>query len=282
MQLKRIAWCMGTLILASLIGLLFVPFDSNTPWDAMAIGYFYAIFFTQPTLAATWTGLGPGPVAIRLLGSAIWLLATAVFSVLSVLFAGMSLSESVLPIAVLLLAQWLILQPLFWILSRVGGFSIRSATTMNPEHQAKQAQFGIWHLLILMTGIALLLVVARALQPHLELDTLVFLGFFATVNIVSQVPFALALLLRQHVLAAGLLACVFVAVFTIIEYPIFDALTQDADDFGYAIMIATNVLSSVFTATAAVIVRLHGFLLLGPSREVLPLEGSEAPAERQP
>jgi hypothetical protein len=124
------------------------------------------------SVAAAWAVFGPGRWIVRLPLSLAWvsLLVVALFANHCRLFRQVHIDFALLPLLGLL-SQWLLVQMLFWIPARIYGLRMvhesdlenNSATFDRTAETRRRPQFGVGHLMIFTTFVAMALGVLRVI-----------------------------------------------------------------------------------------------------------------------
>jgi hypothetical protein len=154
--------------LAGLPVILFInPGKFGTEWaGAVVAGLFLGFSFSYVASAATWAGLGPLRLYVRIPGSLILIGMAATALIVSIIRSEPRASdhfEIIAQVCGAFAAMWLLVQLPLWIARWIYGFHLVRPAESSTDGSANELQFGIRQLLIVTAAVAGTLAMGRAL-----------------------------------------------------------------------------------------------------------------------
>lgn len=154
-----IAW-LAAFCLGSLLQLAAGPTNGENITLCAALG----VGFGQASALATWLAFGPLKISIRLLGSLLVLLIDGLVLFVAVSFIEEMKLDEYFPFICAALAQFVLLQLPLWLLRFV--FSLRIVEERSVDfRETGRLQFGVRHMLLTMSSIAVVLAAGRFIYP---------------------------------------------------------------------------------------------------------------------
>ena len=229
------------------------------------IGYMVGTLFAQPSLAAAWVALGPGPLLWRLPLSLCWTTALMIAYVLQASVHGHPSNPSeALMVAAALFGQWLIVQVPLWGLRVVYGIRLRH--TSDPPESARDRQFGIRQVMILTFIVAVVLGVCRWVVAEtavhfqdMNWSGLAIITFLALAGIIMNFPLLVAALLPRYWLPAIGVVLVLIALGTWYELPLLMAVGGPGMTASNWLLIAINGFQAAWVLGVVALVRMGGY-----------------------
>jgi hypothetical protein len=260
------AW-MAPLLAVNWLTVAVVNFDP--PTNHVLLGYFLGSLFAHATLAAGWAALGPGRFVWRFPLSIVWVVFLPIAGGINLAVNG-GPDGVIFVIGCCLVGQWLALQFPFWALALGLGLQLRHSGDAEKA-PARQVQFGIRHLLVVMLLVGVVLGVGRAVFAFNDTlftgggETPAFI-FLAAAAIVLTLPLLLAALMPRMAALGVPLALLFMGVMTLVELPLLDRLGGGGPELGH--FIAINVAMAAVILLSALVVRLNGYCLYTQGRRI--------------
>lgn len=261
------------LLLAVNLGSVVLIDTHGSQFEVVTIGYLLGSLYGHATLAASWAALGPGHALWRIPGSLGW-----IFLLFLALIANIGLDngppEALLVVGLSLLAQWIVLQVPLWALKAGLQAKLRYTDDVPGTFDQRQWQFGIRQLLIVTTIVGVVFGVGRLtvgtiltyLSPIDNREAIVFL-FLACSAIFFSLPLLTAALLDRWTVVGVAIALTVIAVGTICEAPLIQAIEANAAVTPAGVrpnlwdLIAVNSFTSLLILLIAGTVRFNGYSL---------------------
>jgi hypothetical protein len=229
------------------------------------VGYMVGTLFAQPSLAAAWVALGPGPLLWRLPLSLGWTGALVIAYVLQASVHGQpSHPSEALIVAAALIGQWLVVQLPLWGLRVVYGVRLRHAS--DPPESTRDRQFGIRQVMILTFIVAVVLgvcrwVVAETAVHFQDMDWsgLAIITFLALAGIIMNFPLLIAALLPRYWLPAIGVVLVLIALGTWYELPLLLAVGGPGVTASNWLLVAVNGFQAAWVLGVVALVRRCGY-----------------------
>lgn len=277
----RVAFVLLPLLAFSWL-LLAIADPNAPPPHELIFGYVLGTMFAQPTLAAAWTALGPGPLLWRLPLSLGWVASLAI--ALAVNIAGHGQSQDVVAVLVIgacLAAQWLVVQLPLWGLAVACRLRLRHAG--DPPETARDRQFGIRQVMILTGIVAVVLGACRLVVGETAVyfqdsdwKGVAIFGFLAFAGIVMNLPLLVAALLPRHSWLAVAVVLILIALGTWYEVPLLSIVGGPGGGPGIWDLAWINAFQAAWILAVVGLVRLCGYGI-GPARG-----GGESPFASMP
>ncbi len=262
-------------ILAGLLGVICVILDGHLrgssiyPYSELllffALGIAVGIPFSQVTLLATWNALGNGRLGLRPIGSIVCLI------VVWWVGFGLPYVASQFPIniaaaGIAMFVQWILVQVPLWIVRLTFGWQMGVIDQQNEASGPSDLQFGIKHLIIWTTFVAIVLGLAKLLVGKVSVDSQEAVGFglLLICNSLLAWPTLLGSLAYRWMPAALLAAFAFAIAITIAEPFVFKAILGEANPM--SIFWGVNGAQFFWIAGSMLILRRFGFRLVRPRR----------------
>lgn len=226
-----------------------------------AIGNLIGTIFAHGTLAAAWSAFGPGPLAVRVPLSLLWVASLPVAVAINIGIQG-GPNDAPLMLGVCVLAQWLIMQIPLWAMALLMGIRIHYRGDLPTATAATEMQFGIRQLLVLTAIVAAILGAGRLFvawfgaQLTAGGESLAFL-FLAAAAILMTLPLLLALLLPRLAAPATLAVLLLTALATAGERPLFAKIGGNGPDFWHFVWI--NAFQTFWVVIVIAALRLSGY-----------------------
>jgi hypothetical protein len=255
----------GAIVATSWLTLAFLNPDSGGGMrEVIGIAYFVGSLFAHATLAAAWSAFGPAGLAWRIPLSVCWLLSLTGAMVINFSMHG-GPDEIVWLLGLLLLGQWMVLQPVLW--------GLKAAFQLHLQHADDQEaldrqnwQFGIRQLMIVTAFVGVVFGIGRILVASVPTDLSpssgehVVFSFLCVSAIIFSLPLLLAALMQHGAVLGVPIVLALIAVGTYFEEPLLQSVAGQVRPNIYD-MIAINVFTSALILAVAVTVRLSGYSL---------------------
>jgi len=273
MAINRYLWMIAVLVAIGWAAVVLVhPWRGGPLLDALTGGIVLGTMFGHTALAAIWCAFGPLPLARRLPLSALWLAAVS-------MAFGLNMAREPNPGGLIVLAmfggmlllQWVLVQIPLWLLTARRGLRIVHESNSVAESHLSEQQFGIRHVLILTTLVALVLGFGRFVLGGLKQDdrasppqseVLVAYMSLAICNsiyalIVVGMPF-----LKRGRYAGILLAIIAVGLLSLLEARLLDmAIGQSPNWRDYLMFTSFNLVQATWIAVV-LLLRAGGYRLV--------------------
>jgi hypothetical protein len=275
---NRYLWTIAVLVVIGWAAVALLQPGIRVPLlDALAGGFMFGTMFGHAGLAATWCALGPLPLAQRLPLSALWL--TVVSMALGLNLARESASNGLVALAMfggILLLEWVLVQIPLWVLTTRRGLRIVHASATMAEGRQSEQQFGIRHVLILTTLVAIVLSFGRFALGGLKQEgtpppasIVVVFSFLAIFNAIYTLTVAGASFLETWRYVGAGLAIVAVGLMSLLEVPLLDlAARQASSRHEYVMFTSFNLVQATWIAVVLLLLRAGGYRLVSmPGRK---------------
>lgn len=248
--------------LTACIVLAAVPINPNSNFEHMFIGAILGTLYSQTTIAVAWTALGPGPLAVRLPLSLLW-----IFVMLAVVGIALDLRGEPAGIGTILAysqgTQWIVAQLPFWTIAFIFRLRLRHFTDPDQDN-APRGQFGIAQLMIItgivgvILGLGRILITSNVLRWMPDREMPIFF-FLVGVAIVMTIPLVFAAFLSRYAVWAVLVAIVFIVAITIAELPLLEATVGRRGGPDVMHLVWINVFTTAWVLLHVVATRLAGY-----------------------
>lgn len=237
-----------------------VTIRGPVPQHRFLTGVSFGSIFGFTILAAVWSALGPGRVAIRLFWATLLIIVCPLVSLVIVRADFLlAILPNQLAIVIILVAILAMGKTRFGIrLQKLSDFGQEIGETVAWR------QFGIRHLMIVTTLVALLLAFGRIaislFKPAPFLPLLIF-GFLAFGTCISCLPFLISVLSLKRTLIPTLILFVLAGMATVGEAFLYESLKMDGPDVYHFVWI--NFFALLPILIGALGVRFAGYRLVG-------------------
>jgi hypothetical protein len=272
---NRYLWTIAVLVV---IGWAAVALVGPNPgggllWEALAAGTLFGTMFGQAALGAIWCALGPLPLTQRLPLAVLWL------ATVSMAF-GLNLArEAVLNGLIMfamfggiLLLQWVLVQIPLWLLTaRLKLRIIHESEALAEIYQAGQ-QFGIRHVLILTTLVAMVLGLGRlVLGRHNQeggpgpppAGVVIALTALPIFNAIYALTVTGASVLEKGRNLGVVLAIIAVGLLSLLEVTVLDlATTKSSNWHEHLMFVSFNLVQAMWIAVVLWLLRAGGYRLV--------------------
>ena len=270
----RLSVAMACYVALICIGM--VAIRGPLPQNRFLTGVSFGSIFGFTILAAVWSALGPGRVAIRLFWASMLIIVCPLVSSLVVSSRFLlAIVPSLFAIVITLVAILVLCKTQF-------GIRLQKPSDFGQELGETVAwrQFGIRHLMIVTTVVALLLAVGRIAIPIFKTATflpLLVFGFLAFGTCISCLPFLISVLSLKRTLIPTLILFVLVGMATVGEAFLFASLKMDGPDVYHFVWI--NFFALLPILIGALGLRFAGYRLVG---RAVPRQSGTDPILDQP
>jgi hypothetical protein len=258
----RAAMILAPLLACSWLLLAFV--DPNGPGNYLSIGFMVGTLFSQPTLAAAWTALGPGPLLWRLPLSLAWIAALAVAYVVQNRLHRISMPSSELVFVASVAGQWMLVQLPLWVLAVVYGLRVRHQS--DPPETVRDRQFGIRQVMILTFIVAVVLGVFRLAVAeyamhfeNINRTSLAIIGVQALAAVTMNLPLLIAALLPRFWLPAIGVVLTLIGLGTWYELPLLLIIGGPGVGASVWLLVLINGYQSAWILAVVAILRMCGY-----------------------
>lgn len=241
-----------------------VPLEKHSGYEHLCIGALIGTMFSQTTLAAAWTALGPGPLLLRLPLSILWVAVMLVCLGLGMTFRREPEEALVSIMAMSLAIQWFFSQIPLWTLVVFFRLRLRPVSELVPDGDGPRRQFGIGQLMVftgligVLLGIGRLVIGSRWFRLNIDDEMPIFL-FLVGSAIVVTLPLVFAAFLSRHSVIAMLGALVFIMLVSVAEMPLLDATVGSRGGPDLMHIVYINLFSTAWVLAMTAAVRLSGY-----------------------
>lgn len=227
--------------------------------NSLLIGLAVGSCFAFTIVAATWTVLGPGSRRVRIPLASLLLLAMPI-----TLFVREGRDE---PLSLLLceFAIFAVVIGIGMLLRRLLRVRLRKTSAMHVEfaETSRTSQYGIRHLMILMTIVAILLAIGRLATPYFIAysgrEFLIF-AFLALAVCIICLPIVFSVLALNRIFVPATITLFLAGLATLGEYNLFQSLRMSGPD--WIDFVWVNTMTFLPVLLAAIGLRLCGYRLV--------------------
>ncbi len=241
--------------------IVLLPLDSPPRDEHLVIGFLLGSLFGHAILAAAWLALGPGPWFVRLPLAVVWSAMLPLALVLNIIIQKQSIGmeavylSQIATVILVLVISGCVRFATGRKIQRQPPLQVSSDDSLAESMVSNGGQYGIQHLMILTTVIAVAIAAGRVLLawllPLLSGGEMAIFAFLVVAACLTCVPVLFAILGMRRLAAPLVILAIFIAAVTVAEIPLLKAFRGGGPDWLHILLINIFTLFPVLFFTLA-------------------------------